>query len=181
MEIIVNSVNFARRGFAARQKLPRFECAAPRKTTEFCTRIFCERYYAQPIGSRKHGLVANGLHSNEQQAFAKLRSRMRMPWQTLARMKKAHGVQPGLLKINSFAAVDLICAGAARREPRPPVRFSSAHSPTHSLPHRLTYSRAAHSPSLTSGSFFSVMTGHWVAISAFSAVKSFHCSGRLSS
>ena len=31
-----------------------------------------------------------------------------------------------------------------------------------------------------SGSFFSVITGHCVAISAFSAVKSFHSSGKLS-
>src|SRR5437868_2901453 len=42
------------------------------------------------------------------------------------------------------------------------------------------YFRPHHS-SFTSGSFFSVITGHWVAISAFKAVKSFHCSGRLSS
>jgi hypothetical protein len=33
----------------------------------------------------------------------------------------------------------------------------------------------------TSGSFFSVITGHWEAISAFSSVKGFHSSGTLSS
>jgi hypothetical protein len=144
MEMKANSVNFARRGFAARRKLPRFWFAAARKIGEFCTRIFCESYSVQPVGSRKHGQVPTSLHSGEQNAFAKFKKRMRIQ-QTSTRMKKAHSVMPGLLEINSFEAVGLIRVGAARQEPRANrLRLTARqeprppHPPTYSRPHRLT-------------------------------------------